>query len=106
MELFKEVKIVGYNPEKIIILDKESFIQEKLKNLLKTLKMVHIEITPEQIEKEKQQYAAKYDDLMTNGCDVGGLVPCYEKIKNIVLYEGWFGFLNNKNVLYYLTITD
>lgn len=93
---------MGYNPEKIIILDKESFIQEKSKALLKTLKMVNIKITPEQLEKEKQQYAAKYDDLMANGCDVGGLLPCYEKIKHIVLYEGDFGFQNNKNVLYYL----
>lgn len=94
---------MGYNPEKIIILDKESFVEEKIKKVKGVIKkFFNRETTKEEEQKARYNYGNDYDKLISNKYDVGYLLPQLVKVKNVVLYEGDFCFIDEKNTLYYI----
>ncbi len=92
-----------YDPKKIIVLNKESFIDEKIKKVKEVIKkFFNREPTKEEEQKARYNYGNDYDKLINNKYDIGYLMPDYVKVKNVVLYEGDFCFIDEKNTLYYI----
>lgn len=91
-----------YNINEVKVLTEEDYVKEKLKRNIQACKEFGFEPLKEKIEIVTKRYHDDYNKLLNNNYDVGGLIPAFVKVKQIVLYQDDFCFIDDKNKLYYI----
>lgn len=91
-----------YNIKDIKVLSKIEYIEEKIKRDLETIKKFGFTPKEEAMKEVARNYEKQYMDLLNNKYDIGYLIPDYVKVKQVVLYQNDFCFIDDKNKLYYI----